>query len=134
MRASSARREERDGRPESKQRRLTRTPPKHQLFFGTASVVLANVLAAWGTLGDRILSSSAAGAVASAILLGPFLGWWRAYSRNELEGALGILVPGTALCVIPLAVWIRSRKPWLLAVVALFWFLSGHYFAIGMWI
>jgi hypothetical protein len=120
-----------------------RTPPKRSLFVAAkrrqlaivgSSLVGASLLAAYSDTTERILNHVSTAAVAGAITLGPLFGWWVAVSRGDVSRALGLLVSLTLACGIPLLVWQVRPWPWLLVLAAFLWFISGCYFAVGMWI
>jgi hypothetical protein len=68
------------------------------------------------------------------ILLGPVSGWILASFGGKLLSALGILVPVTLACAIPLAVyWYRRRAVWL-AIALLLWVAAGYLFTVAIWV
>jgi hypothetical protein len=69
-----------------------------------------------------------------AIASGPIFGWWIAYSRGALPGALPLLGALTLLSVGPAVVWGFRRSRWLVALAIGFWLFTGYYFTVGMWI
>lgn len=107
---------------------------RRQLAGVGACLAVISFLAAYSDTTTRILARPSAVLVAGAIALGPLFGWCVAISRGDVSRALDLLVPATLTCLIPLAVWYARPSPWLLATAAFFWFLSGYYFAVGMWI
>lgn len=102
-----------------------------QLAIAGAALLGVSMVSAFLNAGGMRLNPLKLGL---AMMLGPAFGWlWAAHTGGVGE-ALELLVPTTAFVVIPLAFWAWSRSPALLAVSSMMWFMSGWYFAVGMWI
>ena len=57
-----------------------------------------------------------------------------AASRHQLSEALELLLLATGTAMLPLLAWLVHPAPARLVLAAFFWFISGYYFAVGMWI
>jgi hypothetical protein len=68
------------------------------------------------------------------LMVGPLAGWLVAVEMGALPGALELLIPSTLLSIIPLAVHVLRGSLSALLLGSSFWWLSGYYFCLGMWI
>src|SRR5262245_10796993 len=99
--------------------------------FGTAIVVLSLLITAVNVSFSAPLTFLA---LAAAIASGPLGGWFVASVDGSFPQALGLLVPATLACGVPLALAVFTRNPEWLLPAGFCWLFSGWFFAIGMWI
>jgi hypothetical protein len=68
-----------------------------------------------------------------SIAAGPIAIWFHAVARGWLPDALGLLIPGTIVWLVPAALYARTRKVVWLGGAGTGWVASGVLFGVAIW-
>jgi hypothetical protein len=99
------------------------------------ALVVLLAVSVWAALNAEVFVGDADVVELTAfIMTGPIAGWIIAISQDAVSRALWLLVPSTGLALLLVAGYGYRRDALSLGLAAIWWWVCGWYFAVGMWI